>query len=473
MNNNLKQNHSTNIIISPGVFTKTYEFPDQTVSVAYHTPSQSVALFEDDSARVWKLLHEDRGSLDRALAYIKTNGIFEGDPEREARNDLNAFLNELSTLGLIGSGTGGETVAAASLPPIAGAGDETERQVNQIMAEHRVMFSLVLELTYRCNEKCVHCYCPPNKNQTELSSADLGALLDEFEALGGMQVQLTGGELFIRKETRDLLRHLQQRQLVVSMISNLTLLDDELLDLIESIYPRSVGCSIYSADPSIHDGVTGVHGSHAKSLASIRALRQRGIPVVLKTPLMKHTVAGWREVEDLGRELGCANQFDFNITARNDGDLRALDLRVRDEVAIAELFSRRFGTLHVHGEPLSAMSGPSEDAQLCGAGATGLAIGPNGSIHPCIGLPLELGVWPKNSLASVWNGSKFFAEWAERRLQHIPQCRDCRSLSTCFRCPGAWFTETGTVDAPNEYTCYLARVASNSRHTKPIFNPVD
>jgi radical SAM protein with 4Fe4S-binding SPASM domain len=443
------------------VFTKTYEFPDQTVSVAYHTPSQSVALFEGDSARVWELLHEDQGAMERALNYIKTRGIFDGDPDSEARNDLNAFLDELSTLGLIGKGTGGSLAAASSSPQGVGAGDETERQINQIMAEHRVMFSLVLELTYRCNEKCVHCYCPQNQNQGELSSANLVALLDEFEALGGMQLQLTGGELFIRKETRNLFCHLEQRQLVVSLISNLTLLDDELLDLIESIHPRSVGCSIYSANPTIHDGVTGVPGSHAKSMTSIRALRQRGIPVVLKTPLMKHTVTGWREVEELGRELGCANQFDFNITARNDGSLSPLDLRVRDEGAIAELFTRRFGMLHVHGEPLSTMRGPSENAQLCGAGATGLAIGPGGSIHPCIGLPLELGIWPKNSLASVWNGSKFFAEWSNRRLHHIPQCRDCDCVSTCFRCPGAWFTETGTVDAPNEYTCYLARIASN------------
>ena len=70
------------------------------------------------------------------------------------------------------------------------------------------------------------------KIRAKLSSAHLVALLDEFEALGGMQLQLTGGELFIRKETRDLLRHLQQRQFVVSLISNLTLLDDELMDLI-------------------------------------------------------------------------------------------------------------------------------------------------------------------------------------------------------------------------------------------------
>ena len=130
-------------------------------------------------------------------------------------------------------------------------------------------------------------------------------------------------------------------------------------------------------------------------MTSIRALRQRGIPVVLKTPLMKHTVSGWRQVEELARDLGCASQFDFNITARNDESLRPLDFRVRDESAIAELFSRRFEMLYVHGEPLSARSGPSEDALLCGANATGLAIGPDGSIHPCIGLPLELGVWPK------------------------------------------------------------------------------
>jgi len=54
-----------------------------------------VALFEGDSARVWKLLHEDRGALGRALAYIKTNGTFDDDPESEAQNDLKVFLREL------------------------------------------------------------------------------------------------------------------------------------------------------------------------------------------------------------------------------------------------------------------------------------------------------------------------------------------------------------------------------------------
>lgn len=450
------------IVIPRGVFTRTYEFSDETVSVAYHTPSQSVALFEGHSARVWKLLHENRGATEQALAYITANGAFEGDPGIDARNDLNSFLDELSTLGLIGDGTGGCLEIASSSRHGVEAGDETERQINQIMAEHRIMFSLVLELTYRCNEKCVHCYCPQNHKQAELSTSDLITLLDEFETLGGLQLQLTGGELFIRKETRDLLRHLQQRHFLVSMISNLTLMDEELLDLIEAVHPRSVGCSIYSANPKLHDGVTGVPGSHVKSIASIRALRQRGIPMMLKTPLMKHTVSGWKEVEELGRELGCSSQFDFNITARNDGSLRPLDLRVHDKQAIAELFTRRFGMLHIHGEPLSTMTGPSEDAQICGAGATGLAIGPGGSIHPCIGLPLELGRWPDNSLASVWNESSFFSKWSERRLHHIPQCRNCDSVSTCFRCPGAWFTETGSVDAPNEYTCYLARIASNT-----------
>jgi radical SAM protein with 4Fe4S-binding SPASM domain len=455
------------IAIAPGVFSRTYEFPNQTVSVAYHTPSQSVALFEDDSARVWSLLHEDKGSLRRSLAYIKTHGTFNGDPESEARNDLDAFVTELLGLGLISRNAAGAPPAPSSAAIQPGAGDETERQINLLMAEHRVMHSLVLELTYRCNEKCVHCYCPQKHDQAELSSANLVALLDEFETLGGMQLQLTGGELFIRREMRDLLRHLQKRQFVVSLISNLTLLDDELLNLLEPIHPRSVGCSIYSADPTIHDRVTGVPGSHAKSLASIRALRRRRIPVVLKTPLMKHTVSGWQHVEDLARDLGCANQFDLNITARNDGSLSPLDLRVRDKTAISELFTRRRAMLYIHGEPLNSTNGPSEDVLLCGAGATGLAVGPGGSIHPCIGLPLELGLWPTNSLASVWNESHFFTEWAERRLHHIPQCRDCDCASTCFRCPGSWFTETGSVETPNEYTCYLARIASNKCSLQP------
>ena len=49
-----------------------------------------------------------------------------------------------------------------------------------------------------------------------------------------------------------------------------------------------------------------------------------GIPVILKSPLMRDTAPHWREIENLARDTDCANQFDLHITAQNDGGTNPL-----------------------------------------------------------------------------------------------------------------------------------------------------
>jgi radical SAM protein with 4Fe4S-binding SPASM domain len=451
--------------IPRSVFSRLYHLsPERQIAVACNTVARSVALLDGEAACVWQHLYEGRGNPDRALRFIAESTASLQEEATAAESDrLDDFLRELESAGLVSI----EGRSPRPLPVGAPRGDhegrQTEREIAGLMSEHHVLYSLVVELTYGCNERCVHCYCPSLRLRRELGVESAMEMIREFEELGGFALQLTGGELLTRSSTRALLGRLQGRNLVVSIVSNLTLLDREFLELIAGLYPRSVGCSIYSASAEKHDAVTRMPGSFEKSVASILALRQRDVPVVIKTPLMRHTVAGWREVEALAERLGCAVQFDLNITARNDGGLAPTDLRVRDEAAIRELFETRFDRLHQQGEPLDiGPTGPGEDAVLCGAGATGLCVSPDGTVSPCIGLPIRLGQWPADSLRDIWLNSTFLKEWERRRLTDIPQCRACRHVSSCSRCPGSWYVEHGDFTRPNEYTCHLARVAAPS-----------
>ena len=303
----------------------------------------------------------------------------------------------------------------------------------------------------------MHCYCPEERNLRELSLPAIEQLLAEFSALGGFRLHLTGGEPMLRPDLPEILRAAARIGLVVDLLSNLTLLDRDLLDVLEEVRPRSVGCSVYSADPRIHDAVTKMSGSLDRTLAGVRALRSRGIPVVLKTPLMRDTLSGWRGVENLAESLGCEHQMDLSITPRNDGGDKPLPLRATDDAAIRDspiesllpyLCQRRA----FHQERLG-----QHRCRTRGAGGAGLAISPDGTIRPCIGLMDALGRYPANRLGEVWEGSPWFDAWARRRLADIPSCSSCDSVPFCNRCPGAWALETGRVDRPSEYTCFLAR----------------
>jgi radical SAM protein with 4Fe4S-binding SPASM domain len=237
--------------------------------------------------------------------------------------------------------------------------------------------------------------------------------------------------------------------------------DEEGLDLLADLMPRSVGCSIYSADPMIHDGVTRISGSWDRSVAAIQALKARGVPVIMKAPLMKDTIHGWRDIEVLANDLGCDVQFDVNITPKNDGGQSPIDLRVKDQAALGDLFSSRFYRLFMNGEALTmADEEQRHQALLCGAGSTGLSVAPDGTIHPCISLTDALGKWPDQSLRQIWEHSPFFTEWANQKLTDIEKCSTCQYFSFCNRCPGSWQLETGSTIEPADYTCYLAQVWS-------------
>jgi radical SAM protein with 4Fe4S-binding SPASM domain len=429
-------------------------------SIAYGTRAQSVSVFEDESAAVWRLLYESRGDTGPALSYVAANGTFDGNAAEEARSTLLGFLDELEALGLV-EGPGGRAPLPEPAPiAIVDGGSTTEFAFAELMAAHRVFYSLVLELTYRCNEACVHCYCPEDREIGELTLPQIEDLLDEFQALGGFSLQLTGGEIFVRRDIRDLLRSLRRRRLLFSITSNLTLVDDETADLIADLHPKSVACSIYSAHAEEHDAVTRRPGSFMKSVEAIRMLRSRGVPTAIKTPLMASTAAGWRDVVALAESLGCASQFDLNITARNDGDRAPLDLRVHDASVIEDILRSAFPRVFFGGEQPAAPRGPSADELLCGAGATGLTVSPDGTFRPCIALTQSLGTWPADSLADVWPRSPFFQEWSALRLRDVDKCSSCQVASHCIRCPGGWLTESGGRLVPPEYSCQLSRVRS-------------
>jgi radical SAM protein with 4Fe4S-binding SPASM domain len=452
--------------IPDGVFARKYSLAaEKTVCVAYHTPSQSVAFLEGDSAEVWSRIHSAKGNCESALCYIRENGTFD-DPVEGSRAVLTGFLEELQHSNLVGA-----NADCAPLDSCVARGTDPkqnpELEIGQFMADHHVLYSLVLELTYRCNERCVHCYLPSDTRVSEISISQIESLLQEFSSLGGMQLQLTGGELFVRRDILEILRIVKTLGFVTSIISNLTLMTDEVLKGLAELYPRSVGCSIYGSTAELHDAVTTIKGSFDKSIRSIRSLRFAGIPVVLKSPLLRSTAPYWREIEQLAQDLDCEYQFDLSITAKNDGGLLPVSHRVEDLAVLKDIFASRYYKLYAGDEPMSTLTSPSPDAGLCGAGAAGLCVAPDGTIRPCIGLNVPLGRWPKNTLSEIWRTAKFFPEFGAIRLRDIPQCRECSDFAYCSRCPGAWHAENGDICKPTSYACKLAHVWAETQRGFP------
>ena len=460
------------IHIPSDLFSRTYELKNNKLaSIIYRTQNQTVALLEDDSAAVWQRIWDANGGTQAALDYIVQNGTFTQNAAREAAAVLNQFITSLSRRNILG-----ERLPQSRITQINTLKSAMDTKINlqarfaQTLADNHIFYTLGFEATYRCNEKCVHCYLPENTRIPELTLSQIDGLFSEFRDLGGFNIMLTGGEILTRPDILEIFALTKKYQLLPSLISNLTLMDDETLAALAELNPKSIGCSIYSTRSELHDAITKVPGSLKKSLNAIKRLRAAGLPVVIKTPLMKATAPHWRELSSLAAELGCAIQFDLSITAKNDGRLSPLAQRVTDTAIIREIFTSEYYNLSISGEQLAAMRGPHPHAGLCGAGATGLVVGPQGQIRPCIGLCLPIGQYPRDSLAQVWNHSPFFGEFSKLRAHDVEECRDCPDFACCIRCPGAWQAEHGSHMKPSEYTCFLGHQLSEAQRTRNINN---
>jgi MoaA/NifB/PqqE/SkfB family radical SAM enzyme len=150
---------------------------------------------------------------------------------------------------------------------------------------------LWLELTERCNLKCIHCYADasPRRQSGNLSPERWEALISEAADLGASWIQFIGGEPLLYGKV-NLLRLISKARKAqfgyIEVFTNGSLLDDEFIDFFADNGVR-VALSLYSRRPEIHDSVTQVPGSFQSVMKNVEKLHQRGVPFRVSMVVMK------------------------------------------------------------------------------------------------------------------------------------------------------------------------------------------
>jgi MoaA/NifB/PqqE/SkfB family radical SAM enzyme len=149
--------------------------------------------------------------------------------------------------------------------------------------------NLSLNLTNRCNLKCVMCRgirlgqeVPENRpwysRAQELPLEDWTRLLEEAAPFRPW-LYVTGGEPLMYPHFRDFVREAKKRRLVVHLQTNATLLARE-ADFLVEMGVEAVNVSI-DGPPAVHDRIRGLKGGFARVEAGVQALveaRRRGRP---------------------------------------------------------------------------------------------------------------------------------------------------------------------------------------------------
>ncbi|HWX38037.1 MAG TPA: radical SAM protein [Candidatus Sulfotelmatobacter sp.] len=315
-----------------------------------------------------------------------------------------------------------------------------------------IPLSVQLDLTYRCNERCVHCYLD-HDDHGEMTTSEIKNLLDEMAAAGVFFLTISGGEILMRRDFFEILEHAHARTFCIKLKTNGIMIREADAARIRALGVESVQISVYSHRPEIHDAITKVPGSLQRSIDAIRLLREQGIHVDMANVLMIHNVRDYPGVKALAAELGAQFIIDPTITPMMDGDRSILGLNV-DEAALCEIFHDE-GIAGNVAELCAAPQGPGEDdlnSLPCSAGHTACYVSPYGDVYPCVQFPLPSGNVRRTKFLDIWRHSPQLNEVRSIRLRDMPSCSQCVHGGTCTRCPGLAYLE-GNMRGPSSQDC--------------------
>ncbi len=318
---------------------------------------------------------------------------------------------------------------------------------------HNIPLGMHWDLTWRCDHSCVHCYLT-DRRQAELSVDEAIGILDQLADAGTLTILFSGGDPFLRPDAIEILAAARDRGFDVRINTHGNAIDDALADrLAAEVLPTRVAISIYSDLPEVHDAVTLVQGSLVKSLAAARRLKDRGIAVAFKTPVMVHNRDSYHRVGALADEYGAIWELDAQIMNDDQSDFGLCGIG-------AHATERILATLHVfeYGKmkpiALPEMETQPSNGPTCGAGTLSGHISPDGRLFPCITWRDPLGSLRETPFAELWWKSKKAAKHREiLRASYLQDCDGCGFHGGCSYCPGISHAETGDPGRRSEYVC--------------------
>jgi radical SAM protein with 4Fe4S-binding SPASM domain len=338
--------------------------------------------------------------------------------------------------------------------------------LHQKQSGKRAPMQVSIEVTRRCPLECQHCYNnlpmgDQDARSREMTTAEHFKMLDELVEMGCFWLLYTGGEIFARKDFLEIYAYAKQKGFLITLFTNGTLITEKIADYLLEWPPFAIEITLYGRTKETYEALTQIPGSYERCLRGIQLLRERGLPLKLKTvatSINKHEVVAMRIFAE--EELGVEFKTDAQINPRIDCSQSPLAVRLTPEEVVAL-------DLHAPKAPgeyralaqreLGNVPDPSHDDEvyICGGGMSSCAINARGEMSICV-ISQQDTFDVRGGLQQIWDRSLLSARTQKRT--RVTKCVGCRIHSLCGMCPANGEMENGDKESPVEFLCHVAHL---------------
>jgi radical SAM protein with 4Fe4S-binding SPASM domain len=324
------------------------------------------------------------------------------------------------------------------------------------------------ELTAQCNFNCPMCYVHMTREQIdasgkrELTTKEWLSIAEDAKNRGMVFVLLTGGEPLMRKDFFEIYQGMKKMGLYVSINTNGSMIQGEILDKFIEDPPYRINISLYGGNNETYQRMCGLP-RYNEVKENIRNLKKAGINVSLNLSITPYNC------HDLEQIYKDAEELDVNVKAttymypsiRVNGKQYGSNNRLSEKEAAyyavkwdkirfgeEEFRQRAINTSKLIAEregcPVEADNGIA-----CRAGSSSFWMTWDGRMLPC-GMMIEPVVYP------LIHG--FDKAWEELRtltsqIKTPDKCTTCSYKEVCGVCASVCYCETGRFDEVSDYVC--------------------
>jgi MoaA/NifB/PqqE/SkfB family radical SAM enzyme len=331
----------------------------------------------------------------------------------------------------------------------------------------RLPMGAVYEATMRCNLHCEFCYVGDllNIEGQWREELPIEALARAFPERNGFQINLTGGEIFMRKDILSVLDLFRSKGYACGYLTtNGTIITEEraeaLADLAAAGFLKHVSVSV-DGPRDLHDAARGLKGTFERTTAGLKRLqeaaRRKGAPlrVGINTTVTHESLEALDRMVDVAEELGVdaigLNHLMYCTPEEVAETVKILGASDPSVIATYVTPDPGLDVAHVRAK-VTALADRCREKNILfdfrpkvreplmdsyytpGTKLDGRCLYPflharvsfSGKVYFCPFIRIEVGDLTQSSLEEVWNGETY-VEMRRKLLEHkiFPVCRRC------------------------------------------------